>query len=201
MEESFDASPDLLKPFENSKRGLEKMNLYLTGYRGSGKSTVAPILAGLLGWEALDSDAEIETLVGQTIAEIFAAEGEKGFRRWEASVIEGLAMLDRTVISLGGGAVLDPRSRERLGKTGKTVWLSVSAETSWARIAEDGVSTTQRPNLTQTGGIAEIEQMLAERTPIYESCADLIVEADHASPEEIATTIFDYFEPILLHEG
>lgn len=174
------------------------MNLYLIGYRGSGKSTVAPILAELLGWAVVDSDDEIETLVGQTIAEIFAAEGEKGFRRWEASVIEGLAMLRNNVVSLGGGAVLDERSRSRLRQTGKSVWLSVSAKTSLARMAGDSESASHRPNLTQTGGIEEIEQMLEVRTPIYQSCADLVIQADEKSPEQVAAAIFDHFEPMLL---
>ena len=174
------------------------MNLYLTGYRGSGKSTVANILAELLGWAVLDSDDQIEILVGKTITQIFETEQEAGFRKWESTVIEGLALLDKTVIALGGGAVLAESNRNRIAESGKAVWLKVSAETSHARITSDEISASQRPNLTQTGGIEEIEQMLAVRTPIYKSCADLIVDADSKTPSEIATTIFDHFEPHLL---
>ena len=177
------------------------MNLYLIGYRGSGKSTVATILADLLGWAVVDSDDEIEILAGKTISQIFAAEQEKGFRKWESTVIEGLAMLDKTVISLGGGAVLAETNRDRIAESGKAVWLEVSAETSHARIIGDENSASQRPNLTQTGGIEEIEQMLAVHTPIYQSCADLVIEADSKTPSEIAAAIFDHFEPLLLSPG
>jgi len=177
------------------------MNLYLTGYRGSGKSTVSTILADLLGWSTADSDEEIEILAGKTIAEIFADEGEAGFREWESTVIEALAMLDKTVVALGGGAVLAESNRDRIAESGKTVWLKISAETSWKRIASDEKSASQRPNLTQTGGIEEIEQMLELRTPIYQSCADLVVEADSKTPAEIAAVIFDHFEPLLLSPG
>lgn len=175
------------------------MNLYLIGYRGSGKSTVASIIAELLGWAVVDSDDEIEILAGQTIRQIFESEHEKGFRRWESTVIEAMAMLDKTVVALGGGAVLAKNNRMRIAQSGKTVWLKVSAETSHSRIVGDENSATQRPNLTQSGGIDEIEQMLAVRTPIYQSCADLVVEADSKSPAEIARAIFDHFEPLLLH--
>jgi shikimate kinase len=161
------------------------MNLYLIGYRGSGKSTV-------------DSDDEIEVLTGKTISQIFESESESGFREWETTVIEGLAMLDKTVIALGGGAVLADNNRQRIAKTGKTVFLQVSAETAHRRISSDENSVTQRPNLTQTGGIEEIEQLLAVRSPIYLSCADLVVDSDSRTPAEIATAIFDHFEPILL---
>ena len=174
------------------------MNLYLTGYRGSGKSTVAAILAELLGWAVVDSDNEIEVLAGKTIRQIFESEQEAGFREWETTVIEGLAMLDKTVIALGGGAILEPANRARIGGSGKVAWLKVSAETSHRRISGDANTATQRPNLTQTGGIEEIEQMLAVRSPIYLSCADLVVEADSKTPAEIAAAIFDHFESQLL---
>ncbi|QEG24283.1 shikimate kinase [Mariniblastus fucicola] len=174
------------------------MNLYLIGYRGSGKSTVARILSELLGWAVVDSDDEIEILAGKTISQIFESEQEKGFRKWESTVIEGLAMLDQTVIALGGGAVLAESNRKRIAESGKAVWLQVSAETSHARITIDENSATQRPNLTQTGGIDEIEQMLAVRSPIYQTCADLVVDADSKTPSEIAAEIFDHFEALLL---
>jgi len=174
------------------------MNLYLIGYRGSGKSTVAKILAELLGWAKVDSDDEIEILAGKTIAQIFESEQEKGFRKWESTVIEGLAMLDKTVIALGGGAVLAEGNRDRIAESGKAVWLKISAQTSHIRITADENSATQRPNLTQTGGIEEIEQMLAIRSPIYQTCADLVVEADRKTPTELATAIFDHFQSELL---
>ena len=172
------------------------MNLYLTGYRGSGKSTVGKIIGDHIGWPVIDSDDEIQRIAGQTIAEIFAAEGESGFRERESAVIAELAQQTQTVVALGGGAVLAESNRQLLAATGKTVWLKISAKTSWARISSDEKSATQRPNLTQSGGIEEIEQMLAARSPIYQSCADLVVAADSQAPSEIAAAIYDHFEPL-----
>lgn len=176
------------------------MNLYLIGYRGSGKSTVAKVLGKLLDWPVVDSDDEIEVLAGKTISQIFESEEEAGFRQWESTVLEGLSMLEQTVISLGGGAILAESNQQRIKDSGQTVWLKISAETSLARISADENSANQRPNLTQTGGIEEIEQMLKVRTPIYQTNADLVVEADSKTPAEIATAIFDHFEPVLLRQ-
>lgn len=172
------------------------MLLYLTGYRGSGKSTVGKILADRLGWPVIDSDDEIERVAGTTIAEIFVAEGEARFRERESAVIESLSQRQQTVIALGGGAVLAEQNRETMVASGKAVWLKISAQTSWERISGDEKSATQRPNLTQSGGIEEIEQMLAVRTPIYQSCADLVVSADNQNPSEIAAVIYDHFKPL-----
>ena len=174
------------------------MNLYLTGYRGSGKSTVGKLLKELLEWDFLDTDEEIESVAGKSICQIFESVGEAGFRQLESRVISEAAELDKFVVSLGGGAVLADANRQAICESGSAVWLKISPETSLARINADQKSTSQRPNLTQTGGIAEIEQMMAARSPIYQSIADLIVEADFKSPSEIAAAIFDYFRPKLL---
>lgn len=172
------------------------MNLYLTGYRGSGKSTVGAILGKLLDWPVLDSDQQIEARAGKTITEIFADLGEAGFREIESAVIEELAQGDKTVVALGGGAVLAESNRLQISRSGKVAWLKISAQTSWSRISADEKSASQRPNLTQSGGIEEIEQMLALRTPIYQSCADWVVEADALDPAAVAAVIFDHFEPL-----
>ena len=79
------------------------MNVYLIGYRGTGKTTVALLLADILGWKAVDSDEEIVRRSGTTIAEIFATEGETGFRDRESQAIAKLCEEDRLVVALGGG--------------------------------------------------------------------------------------------------
>ena len=80
------------------------MNLYLIGYRGSGKTTVAPLIAKALNWETRDSDSQIEVLTSRTITEIFSEDGETVFREWETTVIQALAVESNKVISVGGGA-------------------------------------------------------------------------------------------------
>src|SRR5438270_10957805 len=102
---------------------MKKDNIFLIGYRGTGKSTVATILAERLGWTALDADTALENKHGCTIAHIFATEGEAAFRDKEESLLEELCGLRRRVIATGGGAILRPTNRQRLRGAGRVVWL------------------------------------------------------------------------------
>ncbi len=164
------------------------MNIYLIGYRGTGKTTVARLLAARLGWPVVDADERLEQTAGRSIAEIFAADGEKAFRDLESSVLEQLATRNPCVISLGGGVELRERNREVL-RGGRVVWLRAPAAELWARITRDPTSGGRRPNLTASGGLAEVEQLLNAREPFYRQCADLIVETADVSAAEVADRI------------
>jgi shikimate kinase len=172
------------------------MNLYLIGYRGSGKTTVAAELARLLGWKWLDADDEIERRAGKTIKEIFASSGEQSFRDLEAAVVADLAKRTRHVVALGGGAVLREESRLAIQASGKVVWLQASPEVLFQRITADASTAERRPNLTVDGGLAEVERLLAIRSPIYAACADLTVDAT-VEPSELARQIADWMRPII----
>src|SRR5688572_30506661 len=87
------------------------MNLFLIGYRGSGKTTVARALGELLRWPWLDADVELERRAGKSIQQIFADDGEGAFRDLESAVVADLARLDRHVLALGGGAVMRDENR------------------------------------------------------------------------------------------
>lgn len=165
------------------------MNIFLIGYRGSGKTTVARALAERLGWEWLDADVELERRAGRSIREIFAESGEQPFRDLESAVVADLAQLDKHVLALGGGAVLRDENRQELAGRGKVVWLQATPETLAARIAADPTTAARRPNLTGQGGLDEIRHLLAQREPIYQACADLAVDAASDSPENIAQQI------------
>src|SRR5688572_10466805 len=99
------------------------MNIFLIGYRGSGKSTVAQHAAKLLGWPWLDADAVLEVRAGKSIRQIFADEGEGAFRDLESAVVADLAGSDEHVIALGGGAILREENRQALAGRGLVVWL------------------------------------------------------------------------------
>src|SRR5690349_1810518 len=99
------------------------MNLFLIGYRGSGKTTVAAALAERLGWPWIDADVELERRAGKSIKEIFAAEGETGFRDRESATLAELAHRDGWIVALGGGAVLREQNREAVTGRGPVVWL------------------------------------------------------------------------------
>ncbi|MBC7856929.1 MAG: shikimate kinase [Pirellulaceae bacterium] len=165
------------------------MNLYLIGYRGSGKTTVAEELARLLGWKWLDADEEIERRAGTTIKEIFTTSGEQSFRDLETTVIADLALLNGHVIALGGGAVLREVSRVAIRASGKVVWLQASPAVLFQRISGDASTAERRPNLTAAGGLAEVERLLAIRGPIYAACADLTLNAEASLPAELARRI------------
>src|SRR4051812_17502995 len=147
-------------------------NLALIGFMGAGKSTLAGILAERLGWEAADTDAEIEREAGKPVAEIFAEDGEAAFRELEERVAWRLLERVDTVIALGGGAVTSPVTRERLRDGSFTVLLDVTAQTAWRRIeAQAG----DRPLALEARGFADLYD---RRRPLYHAAADALVDAE-----------------------
>jgi shikimate kinase len=165
----------------------------LIGYRGTGKSTVARLLAERLGWVWIDADDEIERRAGRTIREIFAMGGEVAFRGWESQVVEDLSRRRHSVVALGGGAVLRHENRAWI-REGCVVWLTAPAETIQARVAMDPATASRRPNLTISGGLAEIQQLLAVREPLYRECADWVVDTVDKTPDQIADEIVCFLQ-------
>ena len=161
----------------------------LVGYRGTGKSTVARQLALRLGWAWVDADVEVELRAGKSIAAIFADDGEKAFRDVESAVVDELCSRSNTIVALGGGAVLRPANRAAIARCAAIVWLHAAVETILQRLETDATTAQRRPNLTKSGGRQEIEQVLAERTPIYRACATLEVDTEGKTPAAIADEI------------
>jgi shikimate kinase len=170
------------------------MNLVLIGYRGTGKSEVARLLAARLGWPAFDADAWIEELAGKSVAEIFAEQGEAAFRDMESQAILRLAQRDRCVLALGGGAVMRPENRDAIGRQGQVVWLVASPATILLRIESDPATAQRRPNLTAQGGITEIIATLEARDPIYRQCAQLEVDTEDKTPQQVADAILEQLD-------
>jgi shikimate kinase len=172
------------------------MNLYLIGYRGSGKSTVAVLLGRKLNRVVIDTDAEIERHAEQSISEIFKSEGEAGFRARETKVICSHPAESKLVVSLGGGAPLAKANQDWLANSGRTAWLAAEPKVLWQRISGDQTSTDRRPALTELQGRQEVEQVLTERTPVYSACADYKIEVDELSPEQIADAIANWWKSV-----
>lgn len=161
--------------------------LVLIGMMGSGKSTVGKRLANALSVPFTDTDAEIEARAARTIAEIFATDGEPAFRATEASVVAELVATDHpSVVSTGGGAVLDPTTRALLHDRATVVWLRASPAMLAHRIAPDGA----RPLLANDPGTT-LHQLAAEREPLYRETAHHVVDVDHVARRVVVERILE----------
>jgi shikimate kinase len=162
-------------------------NLFLVGPMGAGKSAVGRQLARLLHMDFVDSDEEIENRTGVDISFIFEKEGEDGFRKREARVIDELSAKKGIVLATGGGAVLDPENRSHLGGRGFVVYLHTTVQQQLDRTSRG----RNRP-LLENG---EPEKVLADlmdiRDPLYREIADLVVETDGRRVKEVAAEIRD----------
>src|SRR6516165_9037004 len=111
--------------------------LFLVGYRATGKSMVARLIAGKLGWKWIDADAALEARFGRDIPAIFADDGESRFRLMESEVLADLCRLRNHVIATGGGVVLSADNRDRMRQAGQVIWLMADADTIWQRLQAD----------------------------------------------------------------
>ena len=164
-------------------------NIILIGYRCTGKTTVGRLIAAQLGWDFADADEHLEAVAGKSIAEIFVAEGEAGFRDREAHSLTELCARSDCVVATGGGAVLREANRTLLNASGFVAWLTAAPETVWARVAGDATTAARRPNLTAAGGIEEVRALAAAREPLYRELADFVIASDTLSPDAVASAI------------
>ena len=147
------------------------VNLYLVGFMGTGKSTVARAVAVKIGFQVVDSDHEIERLQGKTIPDIFAQDGEPAFRALEREFIAGGHPAERTVVACGGGLVVQPNMLELLKRGGIVVCLHASLETILARTARH----RNRPLLAVENPEERIRTLYAAREPIYKQSGTVIL--------------------------
>lgn len=166
------------------------MIITLVGYRGCGKSSVAPLLAAQLGWDCVDADAEIEHRAGCSIREIFSERGEPEFRRIEREVISELLAGRALVLAAGGGAVLNAETRRELRTAGPVVWLQASVNTILKRLQADLSTRERRPSLTDDDPRTEVESLLSAREPLYREVSTIVVQTDERTPPEIVDEIF-----------
>lgn len=167
------------------------MNIILIGYRATGKTTLARLLAQRLGWEWIDADVEIERRAGKSIARIFAEDGEPAFRDLEAEVIADLCRRDCWVVAAGGGAPLRAESRRVMRESGPVVWLTAGAETIHARMSGDATTASRRPSLTNRGALEEILHLLEKREPVYRETAHHRIDTEGKSPDVLADEILE----------
>ncbi|MCK9267647.1 MAG: chorismate mutase [Alkaliphilus sp.] len=166
---------------------LFPFNIVLVGFMGSGKTSVGIKLSTLLEMNYIGTDDIIVKNSGISINEIFNAYGEAKFRKLERKAIESLKDTRNTIISCGGGVVLDSTNIELLRDNGKIVWLKVSPEEVLDRLSNDN----SRPLLKDSFTLKGLSEILKNRLPLYENAGDIIIDTDKKDVQKIAREIIE----------
>lgn len=151
--------------------------IYLTGARGSGKSTVGKLLASQLQWSFIDLDAFLCSGEGKSIAEIVRLDGWQAFRNLEKKYLASASREDDAIIATGGGIVLDAENRELMRACGHVFWLHATPEVLHGRLMRNPAHA-QRPALTDKGMLEEINDILRQRKKLYENACHWIINAE-----------------------
>ncbi len=175
---------------ENDPTTEHKPNLVLSGFMGTGKSTVGRILAQRLNMQFADTDTHIEAEAGMTVSEIFRVHGEPTFRQMEHDICQRLASRQNHVIATGGGALLNPSSRAALERTGVLILLTCDQQILLHRLQESA-RRGERP-LLRHDLEAAIATILQQREPIY-STINLTVDTTHVTPEQAADAALELY--------
>ena len=170
-----------------------KKNIILTGFMGTGKTTVGKRVAEILGYEFLDTDVEIMSRNNCTIAEIFENQGEVAFRKMESDLARDLAHRQGLVISTGGKMMLDKANKDVLEKSGMVFCLVADPVEIMARVSRD--SGVERPLLKKANGMETLIHLLSERKRGYGQY--LQVDTTLKSPDGVAQTLMAMFQKFL----
>jgi len=163
-------------------------NIALIGFMGTGKSSVAHVVASLLHFEMVDTDEMIERRAGRTIADIFRTEGEPRFRQYERELLSELGRLRRTVIATGGGLAANRDNLASLKTHALVACLWACPEAIWERVRHQ----SHRPLLQDPQPLAKIQRLLAEREPFYRQ-ADVLLNTEVRSVREVAQQVVHQF--------
>ncbi|MET0982096.1 MAG: bifunctional shikimate kinase/3-dehydroquinate synthase AroKB [Telluria sp.] len=171
---------------------MKSENVFLVGLMGSGKTTIGRQIARRLGKRFIDSDHAIESRTGATIPWIFEIEGEASFRRREADMIRELTSQRGVVLATGGGAVLDAASRAYLAERGTVIYLRASVGSILQRTAHD----KNRPLLQTADPRRKLEELMAQREPLYREIADLVIDTGRPNVQSMVQTILDQLDAL-----
>jgi len=170
------------------------MNIFLIGYRCTGKTSVGKALSKKSGRIFVDADERLVENEGKTIAEIVAKQGWDYFRQREKEIIKSICTRDGQVIATGGGVILDPENVAAMKKCSRLIWLQAEPETIRNRMHQDSLTAEQRPALTSRGAADEIESTLKARTSYYRAAMDFSIDTDRRSVEDICRVIAGWLD-------
>lgn len=162
--------------------------IFLIGMMGAGKSTIGRLLAKRLNLDFVDADRELEARNGVSITTIFELEGEDGFRRREATLLDELTQRPDIVLATGGGAVLCEANRNRLSQRGLVIYLRAGADEILRRTQKD----KSRPLLQTDDRRGRIESLLASREPLYQATAAVIVQSNPGNPSRLIERLLNH---------
>lgn len=165
--------------------------VFLVGMPGSGKSTIGKRLASKLGYRFIDADRELEARCGVPIPTIFDLEGEEGFRRREAALIEDISHVEGIVLATGGGAILREENRRVLHERGFVIYLETPIAELMHRLRND----TQRPLLAGGDPRRKLEALAQVRLPLYASVAHLTIASARQSAQALTLSIMARLPP------
>ena len=163
------------------------MNIILSGFMGSGKTTVAKTISKISKKTVIDLDDYIENKNGMTVSQIFEKYGEEHFRKLEKDAVKSVSQMDNLVIATGGGTLLNQDNVKTLKENGVVVFLDVSVDTILRRLKDD----TTRPLLQRPNKECAITELLMGRMPIYKATADLVIDHNDDDEYKTAQTILE----------
>ena len=171
---------------------------YLAGFMASGKSTIGPIVANILGWNFFDLDKEIEKRENRKITKIFGEEGEDYFRRKETEILKEICEGENLIISLGGGTLITRENREFIKKCGNLIFLSSSPEVAYRRLKHKKdrpiLLADNNEEAAENVAMERIELLMQERMKYYKKadyCIDTDKESIGTTADKISRIIFN----------
>lgn len=166
-------------------------NVFLIGYRCTGKSSAGKLLSEKLNWPFIDTDSLLVPEGGISIKEIVETHGWQTFRKMEHLAVKQVCVLDRRVVATGGGVVLNADNVAIMKKSGRLVWLRAEPATIEARMTRDQDTEAFRPALTSKDSFSEIEETLIERYPFYKQAMDFFVDTDNVGLDAIVDSTLE----------
>ena len=169
---------------------MSKKQIYLTGFMGTGKSTVLNCLHEICGLQTIEMDEQIVQEEGMSIPQIFQEKGEEYFRNAETALVKRISTMDNVVVSCGGGTVMRQCNVEEMKKEGTIVLLTATPQTVYERVK----GCHNRPLLEKNMNPEYIAQLMEARRPRYEAAADIIVKTDNRTARGICDEIAKYLK-------